>query len=179
MIVDNLNQIYNLAIALVIGAALGILYDVFKIVRLIGVNSAVSVFFQDIFFFLIATITMFSFYMQFTDGKFRIYLFIVAVLGFVIYFKTLEKLVFFVIKKLYSYLSAFFRFVYKKIAYPILKTTKKAFAKVFSFTKRLIYEFFLQKIFNFFKKLLPKKRKMVYNNTRKSKRKKRGSAFYG
>ncbi len=173
MIVDNLNQIYNFTIALVVGAAMGTTYDIFKVIRLVGVNSKIAVFFQDILFFLIATVTLFSFYMQFTDGKFRIYCFVAAALGFWIYFKTIEKPIFFVIKKIYNFFVKIFGFVYRKITLPVLKIIKKLSGKVFSFTKHIIYEFFLQKIFNFFKNLLPKKRIIVYNNQRISKRRKR------
>ena len=111
MIVSSTQQIINFLIAALVGAALGVVYDFFKVLRLIGLNGKIASFFEDILFFLIATLTLFSYYMQFTEGRFRIYAFIGSVLGFVVYFLTLEKLVFFVIKKVYFILCKAFNFV--------------------------------------------------------------------
>ena len=79
MIVDNLGQTYDFVVAMLLGAALGVVYDIFKILRLVGVRSRLAVFVEDLIFFAVCTIAMFSYYMQFTDGKFRIFAFIAAV----------------------------------------------------------------------------------------------------
>ena len=71
MTVSLADQLYVLSLSLLMGASLGVLYDVFKVMRLVGLNGVVIVFFEDILFFLISTVTVFSFYMQVTDGKFR------------------------------------------------------------------------------------------------------------
>ena len=61
--------------ALLLGAALGVVYDAFRVLRLVGFSAFVLVFLEDILFFAICTVSLFSFYMQFLDGKFRIYVF--------------------------------------------------------------------------------------------------------
>ena len=113
MSVTILDQLYEFFIAAVVGVALGVVYDVFKVLRLVGLNFKIAVFFEDIIFFLIATITMFSYYMQITGGKFRIISLISASLGFIVYSMTVEKIVFFIIKKIYAIISGILSFVYK------------------------------------------------------------------
>lgn len=174
MIVDNLGQTYDFLIAMLLGACLGVVYDTFKILRLVGLRSKLAVFFEDLIFFAICTVAMFSYYMQFTDGKFRIFAFVAAVLGFIAYFKTLEKLVFFVVKKLYNLSVKIFGFLYKKIVYPPLRLLKKLIVKCTNKAKKFLKRIILEKIVNFFKKLLPKKHEMLYNKG-KSKRRKRGN----
>ncbi len=174
MIVDNLGQTYDFLIAMLLGAALGVVYDLFKILRLVGIRSSFAVFVEDITFFAICTVAMFSYYMQFTDGKFRIFAFVAAVLGFVVYFKTLEKVVFFIVRKVYGFFVKIFGFLYKKIVYPPLKFLKKLLVKLVSKGKIFVKRIILEKILKNFKKLLPKKPKVLYNK-KKSRRKKRGS----
>lgn len=172
MIVSISEQLYVFGLAALMGAALGVLYDVFKVMRLVGLNSSVLVFFEDILFFAVSTVTMFSFYMQITDGKFRVYPLISAVIGFALYFLTLEKIVFFVIKKIYRFLTSVFCFIYKKtVLFVFLKL--RALAKfALRPVRKIFHRFFKENIVNFFKKLLPKRRKMLYNNLkRKNKRK--------
>lgn len=169
MIVSSMQQILNFGIAALIGAALGVLYDVFKVLRLVGINSRIAAFFEDILFFLIATVTMFSYYMQITDGKFRIYPLIAAVIGFAIYFLTVEKLVFFVVKTVYNLLCKLFSFIYNKIVLFLFKKLASAIKWLFRPIGKFFKRFFTQNILFFFKNLLPKKRKMLYNNKKVSK----------
>ena len=157
-------QLIQFGIAALVGAALGVVYDVFKILRLIGLDFKVAVFVEDVLFFLIATVTMFSYYMQITDGKFRIISLIAAFLGFTVYSLTVEKVVFFVIKKVYSLISKCIGFIYEKIILFVMR--KIVFAPM-----RKAVGFLSEKIINFFKKLLPKKSKMLYNTKRIHKKK--------
>ena len=170
MIVSSYSQIVNFLIAAIIGSALGVVYDFFKVLRLIGINGKIAAFFEDIIFFLICTITIFSYYMQFTQGKFRIYAFIGAVLGFFIYFLTVEKIVFFIVKKIYFFICKVFSFVYNKI---VLKTAKFFYNSIKKLVKApldKIKRFLRENICIFLKNLLPKKRKMLYNIKRVSKK---------
>lgn len=172
MIVSLTSQLFSFAIAAVIGAAFGVLYDIFKVLRLVGLNSKLLIFIEDILFFLVATVTIFSYYMQITDGKFRIYSLVAAAIGFLIYFLTLERLVFFVIKKIYIAVEKVFGFVYKKIVLRIFRKIKSFFKKLFSPIGKFFKQKFIKKRAVFLKKLLPKTRTMLYNNLRIKKKKK-------
>ena len=164
MTVSLADQLYVLSLSLLMGASLGVLYDVFKVMRLVGLNGAVIVFFEDILFFLISTVTVFSFYMQVTDGKFRVYPLVFAVIGFAIYFLTLEKIVFFVIKKIYGFFTLIFGFIYKKIVLFAFLKLRKLAKLILRPVSNFFGKFFKEKLIIFFKKLLPKRRKMLYNN---------------
>ena len=54
MTVSLSQQLYVFALAALVGVSLGIVYDVFKVMRLIGLNGAVVVFIEDILFFAIS-----------------------------------------------------------------------------------------------------------------------------
>lgn len=164
MNVTLIEQLTQFGIAALIGVALGVVYDFFKVLRLIGFDFKAAAFIEDVLFFLIATITMFSYYMQFTDGKFRIISLIAAFLGFLVYSLTIEKVIFFIIKKIYELISKVLGFIYEKI---VLFAIKKIILKPF----RALGKIFKEKILNFFKNLLPKKDKMLYNTKRIHKRK--------
>ena len=164
MTVSLADQLYVLSLSLLMGAALGVLYDLFKVLRLVGLNGTVIVFFEDILFFAISTITVFSFYMQVTDGKFRIYPLIFAGIAFLIYFLTLEKIVFFIVKKIYKLLALLFGFIYKKIVLFVFLKLRKVAKLIFKPIGNFFGKFFIEKLIIFFKKLLPKSRKMLYNN---------------
>ncbi len=167
MSVDISQQVLTTLYSLILGAALGVVYDVFRVLRLVGFKAKIIVFFQDVLFFAIATLSLFSFYMQFTDGKFRIYVFLFVVLGFVLYFLTVGRLLFFAIKKIYFFITSIFKWIYKKIVFPIFRTL---FLPIITFLRKKY-----QKIVKFLKNLLPKLIKMLYNVLRVSKGKK-GSA---
>jgi len=157
-------QLTQFGIAALIGVALGVVYDFFKVLRLIGLNFKIAAFIEDILFFLIATVTMFSYYMQITDGKFRIISLIAAFLGFLIYSLTVEKIIFFIIKKIHFLISKILGFIYNKIILFVVKKTVLDPARVLG-------RFFKEKIFKFFKNLLPKREQMLYNTKRIHKRK--------
>lgn len=175
MTVTLSQQLTQFGIAALVGIALGVVYDFFKVIRLIGLDFKIAAFVEDILFFVIATVAMFSYYMQFTDGKFRIISLIAAFLGFVLYSLTLEKIVFFIIKKIYSIVSKILGFIYEKVI--LFAARKIVFAPV-----RAAGKFFNEKIFNFFKNLLPKKGKMLYNTKRIRKKKggkRKNDTFFG
>jgi len=160
------HQLLTSLYALLLGAALGVVYDIFRSLRLVGFKTFVLVFLEDVLFFAICTISLFSFYMQFSDGKFRIYIFIFTFVGFIIYYLTVGKLVIFLIQKIYNFLVKIVKSIFKKLVYPIFK---RFFIPVFDFFRKK-----LGKIADFLKNLLPKTLKMLYNILRVSKRK--GSA---
>lgn len=170
MTVDISYQAFSFLLAVLLGAALGVVYDVFKVLRLVGLKGKVIVFFEDILFFLISTIAIYSYYMEITDGKARIYPVIAAVIGFWLYFKTVEKPVFWIVKTIYKGITIsaefLFKYMVKKPVKLALKFLKKAFAPIYEF----VYKKIIRNIIIFFKNLLPKKDKMLYNVRRISKK---------
>lgn len=154
--------------ALILGIQLGVVYDIFKLIRIIGLNSRIATFFEDIIFFLISTFSFFGYYMNVNEGKFRIYPVLVATLGFVIYELSISRLTVFLMRKIVGFIKNIFVFVYKKIFYGIFSKLFFLIGKFFSPLIKKLKKFF-QNINKICKNLLPKTRKMLYNVKRNKK----------
>jgi spore cortex biosynthesis protein YabQ len=77
----------------VLGAALGALYDFFKIIRLAVPCRAAAVFFQDVIFLIACTLATFIFFLSRNSGEIRFFIIEGEILGAVIYRFTLSILV--------------------------------------------------------------------------------------
>ena len=159
-------QINYFLLSLLLGVLLCIVFDFFRVLRLIGLNGKISVFIEDMLFFIIAALSIFVFYMKITDGKFRLIVPISALLGFIIYRLTIGKLLFFCIKKIVNLIIKLFNFVYKNITLKVFRFIRKSVKKI----TQPVAEFFKKNVYknikNFFKNLLPKPYKMLYNTNK-------------
>ena len=159
-------QINYFLLSLLLGVLLCIVFDFFRVLRLIGLNGKISVFIEDMLFFIIAALSIFVFYMKITDGKFRLIVPISALLGFIIYRLTIGKLLFFCIKNIVNLIIKFFNFVYKNITLKVFRFIRKSVKKI----TQPVAEFFKKNVYknikNFFKNLLPKPYKMLYNTNK-------------
>lgn len=85
-----MNHITNEAIifleACFIGMVFGGLYDVFRIMRVSFKNPAILVFFEDLAYFILLTLTSFTFIVIKNDGYLRAFLIIGELLGIILYF---------------------------------------------------------------------------------------------
>lgn len=79
--------------AIVFGAALGILYDLFRILRMSFSSGKVMVFFQDVTYGAVSGFLMYLFCFIFNNGEVRAYLLIGSVLGFIIYYFSVGSIV--------------------------------------------------------------------------------------
>ena len=68
------------------GFLLGILYDIFRTVRMVISNSKSFVFFMDLFYFTVCAFLTFSFVLTVDSGKIRVYVIFGEILGWVIYY---------------------------------------------------------------------------------------------
>lgn len=73
-------------LALGFGFILGILYDVFRTLRMIISDSPMFTFFMDIMYFLLCTFLLFCFNLAVDSGKIRLYVLLGDVLGWMIYY---------------------------------------------------------------------------------------------
>lgn len=69
-----------------IGVLFGVFYDVFRVIRLAFKNPSVLVFFEDLVYFILLTITSFTFIVIKNDGYLRAFLLIGELLGLILYF---------------------------------------------------------------------------------------------
>lgn len=107
--------------ALILGAVLGALYDVFRILRIAVPTKRGVIFAQDVLFFLLCAITTFLFLLTSIDGVVRVFLLIGELLGAVLYYFTLGMLVMKVSKTIIGAVKAVLRFLVRYIFAPIWK----------------------------------------------------------
>lgn len=158
--------------ALLVGAALGLLYDVFRITRVAFPTAPGVVFAEDVLFFIICAVVTFFFGLTVIDGALRIFLILGELLGAIFYYFTAGRLVMGISKKIIAAIKAVINFIVKWIFRPV-------WSAIYHITAVLVRPFIFLK--NLLKKILQKakfhlkvKRKVLYNqlNTRfKAKRK--------
>ena len=82
--ISNTHQLINFGWSVVLGIIFCTLYDVLKAIRKVISFSAISIFFQDIFFSLALAFTTFTYLLSVTNGELRGFIFVGIVVGFVL-----------------------------------------------------------------------------------------------
>lgn len=150
-------------ISLLWGAGLGMLWDLFRIFRLSFPTGKTVAFIEDVVYAILASFATLLFFYLFTSGGFRLFVFIGELLGFVVYYFTIGRLVYQIfivvirlIKKLIGWITwplrKLIRFAARKLA-PVLKKARRSQKK---FSKK-------------FKNSLPFWSGSLYNNHRMKK----------
>lgn len=118
--------------AVLLGAALGFLYDFFRLPRLVFNDK----FFFDFLFWIISAIAVYCYYLIFNSGAIRIIYFLLIFIGFLLYTFTLG----YVTKSLEIKLS-------KKIKKQLrkMKNVSKSFKKVLQSKRKVYYNIFTRK----------------------------------
>ena len=121
------DQMQGFYLACIAGAVLGLLFDVFRIVRILLNCKKISVFFQDLFCMFVAGVATFLVALATNWGQIRFYMLAGEAIGFCIYFLTageitvrLAKLICKILDKICCFLKRFFLL-------PIVKMIKKVF----------------------------------------------------
>lgn len=147
--------------SLLVGAALGILYDVFRVSRVAFPTAYGVVFAEDVLFFLICAIVTFFFGLSAIDGSLRVFLIIGELLGAVLYYFTLGRLVMGVSKKIIAAIKAVLSFIFRRILRPVWLLIYNIIALIlrpFIFLSRI-----LKKLLQNLKFRLKIRRKVLYN----------------
>jgi spore cortex biosynthesis protein YabQ len=105
--------------AIVLGAGVGALYDVFRILRILRrKNPAPAVFIEDLLFSFLSSVATALFLIRFNYGQVRLFLLIGEGLGFAFYHFTLGALVVFwarLIRRILDWLGRLLKKLFKKI----------------------------------------------------------------
>ncbi len=127
-VIENNQQLFSFVAAVIFGAVFCLFYDLFRAYRSVLSCSTLSVFFQDIFFWLTVSLTTFLLMLALCSGEIRAYVCFAELLGFLLCRLTLSKLFLFVtvffLKKIISLLkviNAFINLLKDKICYLFLK----------------------------------------------------------
>lgn len=87
-----MNQLLITLCSMALGVFLGIFYDVFRIIRLLINPKNLSVFIQDVVYFLISGFATFIFVLIFNYGESRFYILAGEALGWILYHISLGDL---------------------------------------------------------------------------------------
>lgn len=161
------NQAYLFLIFTLNGIIIGILFDVFRILRRTFKTNDIITYLQDLIFWILAGISVLYFIFEFNNGELRMYIFIAIILGLILYMLTFSayiikinvailKFLKTIIIKLFTLILLPFKYLYKLI--------KKIFLKPISF----IFINFRKNITNFYSKLklMIKNNKKIKNNSK-------------
>ena len=142
-------QTTNFLLSLGLGFIIGILYDVFRIVRICISKGKIAFVISDILYFLVLGVLTFSFCLAVNEGELRFYILFGELAGFSIYYFSLGIVVFSISEK-------------------IILTIKKVIHKILSiaFTP---FKWVFKKIISFFNKSIQKSRKNGHFFKNKSK----------
>lgn len=92
-------QLWGLLYACGLGFWLGAYYELFRMMRLLFPPSAVSCFFQDVFFFSSASIVVFFVFLGIADGQMYPYLLFGVMVGFLSFYYTFGRFLHIVLAK--------------------------------------------------------------------------------
>lgn len=123
--------------ACLLGAALGVIYDLFRISRIAVKTCNVIIFIEDIIFFAIVTISSFIFIVIKNDGVLRGFLIIGELLGALVYFVTLSVIIMNAAKLIIKVIKSVLKFLYKILIQPFIKLYQWLYAKLKPMGKRL------------------------------------------
>lgn len=124
--------------SVLIGCAIGVVYDIFRILRIVIPHGTVLTFIEDFIFWVIAMCVAFWFLLMYNNGQVRWYLLLGFISGFTIYINTLGVLVIMQAKFIVRILKAILHF----ILIPFLFLAKQI-CKLFSFLGKKIKKPFI------------------------------------
>ena len=97
--ISVVNEIWLVAYSIGFGICVGIVYDLFRVSRLVFHLNSVFVFIEDLFFCLLVAVSYFVFCFIFNSGQIRLYVTAAAVLGWFLYYITVGRAVYYIIRK--------------------------------------------------------------------------------
>ena len=124
------SQLLSLSLFIITGIVIGILFDIFRVLRKCFKTADFITYLQDIvFWFLAGMITLFSIF-KFNQGEIRIYVFLGIFIGILLYAITLSK-------------------IFVKFLATILQTIKKFISIPLQFIYNIFHKFIIKPISNF------------------------------
>ena len=160
--------------ACLLGAGLGVLYDVFRLLRLLLFKNRVAIFLEDLLFSAMCTLVTLAFLVEFCSGRVRVYALLGELLGFFLYHFTVGELVIRVLKGLIALVKAVLHGIYRVFVFPIWRIVgwiarkiSRIFSVLLQYLKRLPFlkNFHLQEY-----------ARMLYNKHNKHVRQNKGGA---
>jgi spore cortex biosynthesis protein YabQ len=143
--------------AVLVGAAMGALYDVFRISRVAFSTPEGVIFAEDVVFFVFCALITFYYGLTVIDGSLRLFVLLGELFGGIIYRNTVGRLVMRVSKSIISAVRAIFGFITRTFLLPLWRLAARVVR--FLLTPYLF-------VINFFKKKLQNIKYRLKNNCR-------------
>lgn len=132
------NQLFNLLIFIITGIIIGVLFDIFRIIRKSFKTPDVITYIEDVLFWVLTGIILLFTIFTFNSGEIRIYIFIGLAFGLIIYLLTLSKyfinisvkILLFIKRLIYYPLCIIMDFIKKFIFRPISSIFNKIKVKI-------------------------------------------------
>lgn len=114
-------------LSVVLGAALGIVYDCFRVLRIVFPPAAKrnAVIAEDIIFWLIYGFCVFCYAAAYARGQIRFFMFFGSLIGFVLYIVTIGNMITGVIRRTFDIVYKILHKVYSLLIEPIVKLKEK------------------------------------------------------
>ena len=150
MNINIYNQLFNLAIFIITGMIIGVLFDIFRIIRRSFKTPDFITYIEDILFWILTGFVLLFTIFTFNNGEIRIYIFVGIVFGAIIYLLTLSQ-------------------YFIKINVTILNFIKKVLYYPFRFIIKVIKEFIFTPFLSTWLCLKGKVTKLAKNTIKKKK----------
>jgi len=162
----NAGQIAEMLWAVGFGAALGVYYDVFRVIRIVMQPSARVIFLHDLLYFASAAAATFLFTLAINGGYLRVYIFAGMAVGFGVYYVTVGKLVIRFTAAAAGFISRLWSAFWKLIFWPF-RGIGRLLAPVLR-KKAKKCGILAKKCPEFIKKVLQKPKRLLYNYVNKA-----------
>lgn len=133
---DSINQLYILFVFIISGSIIGILFDLFRILRKSFKTPDIITYIEDTLFWIITGLFLLYIIFKYSFGEIRIYMFISLIIGLVVYFLTISKYFIDLNVKIINIFKISISKILYLLFYPIkiiINILQKAFLKPFSF----------------------------------------------
>lgn len=146
MNINVYQQLFNLLVFTITGIVIGILFDIFRIIRKSFKTADFITYIEDVLFWLLTGLILLFTIFTFNNGEIRTYIFVGLLLGFVTYLLTISKYVIkicvtilkFIKNILYFPIKVLLNFIKKYIVKPVLNILQKMKIKITKWIKNPI-----------------------------------------
>ena len=127
------NQCYLFLVYTINGIFIGILFDIFRVLRKSFETNDITTYFEDILFWILTGILILYSIWFFNNGEIRIFIFLGIIVGILLYIFTLSNIIVKIFSTIFSYIIRIliipFKTTYSIISKIFIKFTKKLTAK--------------------------------------------------
>ena len=129
MLKPIIDQIKLLLFSILSGVIIGIIYDIYRLMRGIKIHNSIITFLEDTLFWILSAIIVFIFLLYTSYAFIGTYVYLYIAIGILIYFRALSKTIFKLENKLINITAKTFRVVINYGLYPFLLLNEKLNAK--------------------------------------------------